>query len=375
MRNVLVEIQLQPLRVHQHHFHFVRTRLVQNRHHERVDENALAGARRPGNQQVRHGRKFRHADPSVQVPSHGQRQLARRIHELRRFDNFPQCNRLALVVRDFDANGRFAWDALDQNGFGLQREAQILRQPDNPAVLDARVRLEFECRDDWPGIDLRHAALDVKFQALCFNRACPLFQLFFIKFLAALAFAEQGRGRQLVIRIALRDFRLAFFGGRFLRVAIQHEDRRLAGRVLCLLLVLLLFAFVGQANCFGSLIQQLGLSDQLGRNGLPARKAGLLHAATHALLFALFAPRVPTRLRFLQNSQLLHSSDRTIRAACPCMRAGKRKPRGHKQRRHQQRVGHQIRAPQVEPGAQPAGNQLAQQPPWRHGATHIPDVP
>ncbi len=44
MRNILVEAQLQPLGIDEHQLHVVRARLVQNGHHQRVDEHALAGA-------------------------------------------------------------------------------------------------------------------------------------------------------------------------------------------------------------------------------------------------------------------------------------------------------------------------------------------
>ena len=113
------------------------------------------------------------------------------MDELRRFDDFAQGYGLALVVRNFDADGGFAGDALDEDRFGLQSEAQILSEADNAAVLDACFRLEFEGGNDRARVDLTDAALYVELHALCFNCTRAVLQLFLIKFVAALAFAEQ----------------------------------------------------------------------------------------------------------------------------------------------------------------------------------------
>ena len=102
------------------------------------------------------------------------------MDELRRFDDFAQGDGLAPVVRNFDANGGLAGNTLDQDGFGLQGQTQIFREADNATVFDTGFRLEFERRDYRSWIDLRHAALNVEFLALRFNRAGALFQLFFI---------------------------------------------------------------------------------------------------------------------------------------------------------------------------------------------------
>ena len=46
--------------------------------------------------------------------------------ELVRLQHLPQRDHLAARVRHFDADGRLAGDALDQDRFGLQAEAQVL---------------------------------------------------------------------------------------------------------------------------------------------------------------------------------------------------------------------------------------------------------
>src|ERR1700688_825179 len=178
---------------------------------------------------MRHGRQIGHADSSVQISPHGQRELARGIDELRRFDNFAQGDGLARQVRYFDADGGFAWDALNQNRFGFQREAQIFGQANDAAVFDARFGFEFERRNHWTGVDLSYAPLYIKLLTLFFNRAGPLFQFCFVQLLAAFAFAQQRDGRQFVIGVAFGDLRLAsrFSQRGLFRFAVDYEDRRL----------------------------------------------------------------------------------------------------------------------------------------------------
>src|SRR6266481_4223308 len=69
--------------------------------------------------------------------------------------------------------------------------------------------------------------LNVKFQAFLLDRARPLLQLHLIQFVAALALAQQGRGRQLIARAALCNLGLSGLLCRsFLRFAVEHKNRR-----------------------------------------------------------------------------------------------------------------------------------------------------
>ena len=143
VRNVFVEAQFQALRVDQHQFQFVRRGLVEHAHQQGIEEHALAGAGRSGDQQVRHLRQIGGANAADQVLAERKRQLRRRMRELRRFDHLAQRDRFAVRVGHFDADRRFAGNALDQDRFGAQRQAQIVGQPGDAAVLDARFGLEF----------------------------------------------------------------------------------------------------------------------------------------------------------------------------------------------------------------------------------------
>ena len=296
MRDVFIKTQLEPFRVDQHQLHFVGAGFEQDGHHERVDEDAFASARGAGDKQVRHGRQFRHANPPVQVAPHCQRQLARRLDELRRFDDFAQRDGLASVVWHFDADGGFAGNSLNEDGFGLQSQAQIFGQCDNAAVLDAGFRLEFECRDNRARVDLRHAPLHVKFLAFCFNRAGALLQFLFVEFLAAFAFAQQGGRRKFVVLVALGNLWLArFLGRRFFRVAMKNKNRRLHHTGLAVLFFVF-FPLIGQG---AARFQKCRFADRLRRHRLSARKARFFHAAAHAFLFAALVPGVPACLGLL----------------------------------------------------------------------------
>ena len=59
--------------------------------------------------------------------------------ELLRLQNLAQADHFAPRVGHFDADRRLAGNALDQNRFGLQAQAQIFVQRGDAAVLDARL--------------------------------------------------------------------------------------------------------------------------------------------------------------------------------------------------------------------------------------------
>ena len=113
------------------------------------------------------------------------------MRELGRLDHVAQGDGFAARVGHFDADGGFSRDALDQNRFGAQREAQIVAEARDAAVLDSRLGLEFERGDDRAGIDLRDVAADFEFGAFLLDGARALFQFGFVHFLAALGGAQQ----------------------------------------------------------------------------------------------------------------------------------------------------------------------------------------
>ena len=74
-----------------------------------------------------------------------------------------------LGIGHLDAHGRLAGNALDENGFGLQAEAQIFGQVGDAAVFDAGFGLEFEGGDHRAGVDLHHVSKHVELFELGFD--------------------------------------------------------------------------------------------------------------------------------------------------------------------------------------------------------------
>src|SRR5580658_11203422 len=85
------------------------------------------------------------------------------MNEFWGLDDFAKTNGLAMRIGNFDADGGFSRNSLDEQGFGFKSEAKIIGQPSNAAVLDSGFRLEFEGGHHRSGIDLGDVALDVEF--------------------------------------------------------------------------------------------------------------------------------------------------------------------------------------------------------------------
>ena len=220
MRNAFVVAQLQPLGIDQDQPHFFRRRLVQHRHDEGVDGDALARSGRAGDQQVRHGVQVGGDDAAVDVLAQRQRQLRLRAQKLLRLDHLAQPDGFALVIRHLDADSRLAGHALDQDALGAQRQAEIVAQAGDAAVLDAGFGLELEGGDHRAGIDLHHRAAHVELAALFLQHLRQVLQLLLVDG-AVLVGAMQQRGRrQLVAAGQPRHGRLAV-----LRAVGARSDR------------------------------------------------------------------------------------------------------------------------------------------------------
>ena len=162
VRNALVHAQFDALGVHHDHAHFVGRGLVEDRHDHGVDHDALARAGGAGDQQVRHGFERGHADAAVDVLAQRDGQARVRLRELVGFEHLAQRDQLAPRVGHFDAHGGLAGNALDQDRFGLQAQAQIFGEGGDAAVLDAGLGLELEGGDHRAGVDLHHVAQHVE---------------------------------------------------------------------------------------------------------------------------------------------------------------------------------------------------------------------
>ena len=71
-----------------------------------------------------------------------------------RLEQLAQRDRLAIRVRNLDADRGLAGDAIDQHRLGLHRQAEVVGEAGDLAVLHAGVRLELVGRDDRARVDL-----------------------------------------------------------------------------------------------------------------------------------------------------------------------------------------------------------------------------
>ena len=139
VRQVLVDLELDHLRVDQDQLHLVRPRLVDDRRDQRVQADALARPGRAGDQQVRHPPQVVHDRLSVDVLAEGERQKRRRALEPLRLDHVAHRDDLAAArVGHLDADARAPGQPLDADRLRRERERQVLGEAHDLVDLDAR---------------------------------------------------------------------------------------------------------------------------------------------------------------------------------------------------------------------------------------------
>ena len=137
MRDVLVHLQLDHLRIDHQHAQLLRQCLVEQRDDHRVEADRLARAGRAGHEQMRHAREVGDDGVAVNVLAEGHREERRLLRERIGVDDVAQRDQLAALVRHFDAHRRRAADAFDADRFRLQREREIVAEVDDLRVLHA----------------------------------------------------------------------------------------------------------------------------------------------------------------------------------------------------------------------------------------------
>ena len=134
----------------------------------------------PAIKQVGHGFERCHANPAVDILAERNGQVRMRLAELVGFQHLPQRNQFAPGVGNLDAHRRLAGNALDQDRFRLQPQAQIFGEVNNAAVLHPGVGLEFESRDHRTRIDLHHVAEHVELFELALDLRGDVFQFLLV---------------------------------------------------------------------------------------------------------------------------------------------------------------------------------------------------
>ena len=196
VREVLVHLELDHLGVDEDELHLVRARLVEDRRDERVDADALARARRAGDQEVRHRPQVVHDGLAVDVLAERERQQRARALEALGLDDVADRDDLAAAgVGNLDADARAAGQPLDADRLGREREREVLREPHDLVDLDAGGGPELVGRDDGPGVVLGDLALDVELGALRRDLAARLGEHLAVDRIRLLPLLEQRHGR------------------------------------------------------------------------------------------------------------------------------------------------------------------------------------
>ncbi len=97
------------------------------------------------------------------------------MNEFGRLDDFAESDGFAMRVGNFDAHGGFAGNALDEERFGAESEAEIVSQAGDAGIFDAGFGLEFESSDHRAGVDLGDVSGDAKFLGFFFDGAGVVF--------------------------------------------------------------------------------------------------------------------------------------------------------------------------------------------------------
>ena len=105
---------------------------------------------------------------------------------------------LAIGVRNLDADRRLAGDAVDQHRLGLHRQAEVVGEAGDLAVLHPGVRLELVGGDDRARVDLHDRAFDRELAALLLEQPRPFHQLALVDLPLALRRVEQRQRRERV---------------------------------------------------------------------------------------------------------------------------------------------------------------------------------
>ena len=113
-----------------------------------------------------------------------------------RLEHLAHGNQLAIEIRDLDADRRLAGDAVDEHGLGLHREAQIVGEAGDLAVLDARVGLELVGRDHRSGMDLDDRSFDRELAALFFEKPRAVHEFALVDFAFRFRRVEQRQRRE-----------------------------------------------------------------------------------------------------------------------------------------------------------------------------------
>ena len=191
MRNLFVHPELEALGVDHDQPHIVGCRPVEDAREHCVQSNRLAGARRARDEQVGHRGQVGDVRLTMDRLAERDRQLRARAHVRVRLQELAKRDRLAAGIRNLDADRRLARNPINQYRLGLHREAQVVGQARDLAVLHAGFGLELECRDDGAGMNLRDLSFDGELAAFLLELPRGVHQLALVNLLLGLRGVEE----------------------------------------------------------------------------------------------------------------------------------------------------------------------------------------
>ena len=169
MRNVGIQPEFEPFRIDHDEFNFIRLRLKQDRHHERVHADRFTRTGRTGDQQMRHFGEIGNVFRPINCLAESKRQQRSRLgRKLRRLDHLAKKDRLAFLIRNLDSDVSFARDSVDADRRSFERETQIVDQTRHPRILHTRVRLKLKRRHHRPRSDVHHLARHAEFRSFLY---------------------------------------------------------------------------------------------------------------------------------------------------------------------------------------------------------------
>src|SRR5664280_2078404 len=154
--------QLDPLEVHEHQPHFVWRGVAQQARDQRVDHDALTGARGAGDQQVRHPGQIGCSSMAGYVTAEGESEL-RRGPEVDLIQDPPQLDYVGVLVWDLESHDALARDGrLDAYRRGCQGHGQVVGESLDAAELDFRGGLHLVLGHNRTGVPDRDPCRNVE---------------------------------------------------------------------------------------------------------------------------------------------------------------------------------------------------------------------
>ena len=219
MRDAVIDRQFQHLRIDHDEFAAVGRHPVQDRQDHRVDADRFAGARRAGDQQMRHAREIGDDRLAADILAERQREPARMFLIGRRIEELAQIDRLGLQVGQFDADDGAAGHDRDAHRNRAHRAGDVVGEPDDARRLDAGRRLQLIERHDRAGAHLHDPAAHAEILEHGFQHARVLGERLLVDRFGA-------GGRRLRQQVQRRQDRLAVERQHRLRLLRRALSRR-----------------------------------------------------------------------------------------------------------------------------------------------------